>query len=179
MKNSNPKDNGKKEKAMKVTTLVKASVFTAALGLACLLPATARAQADVSPDFFELTNTAAPATQPAQVATVSNADFRGTFSLPYDVKCSGQNLKSGQYTLSMKSDGTNRMVTLRHGAEEMNIRVRRVLGNSRPSQSAVVVRKWGETRMLEAVYVQKLNTLLYLDESAAGNSRLTERLPIS
>ena len=166
---------------MKATTLLKVSVFTATLGLACLLPATARAQADVSPDFFELSNTAPLATQPTQVATTSNADFHGTFSLPYDMKCGGgKNLKSGQYTLSVKSEGTNRMISIRRGAEEMNIRVHRVLGNSMAkSQSAVLVRKWGEGRMLQAVYLQKMNVLLYLDGIAEGNLARMERLPIS
>ena len=81
------------------------------------------------------------------------------------MKCGGgKNLKSGQYTLSVKSEGANRMISIRRGAEETNIRVHRVLGNSMAkSQSAVLVRKWGEGRMLQAVYLQKLNVLLYLD----------------
>jgi hypothetical protein len=138
---------------MRATTLLKVSVFTATLGLACLLPRTARAQAEVSPDFYELSNTAPPET--AQVATtVSNADFHGTFLLPYDVNCSGQNLKSGQYTLSMKSEGAKRMISIRRGAEEMNIRVRRALGNSTASQSAVLVRKWGERNAASGVLAE-------------------------
>ena len=181
MKDSNSKDNRKeeKEKAMKMTTLVKASVFTAALGLASLLPTTARAQAEVSPDFFELSNTA-PVAQPTQVAAnISNADFHGTFSLPYDAKCTGgKNLKSGQYTLLVKSDGANRVVTLRRGAEQMNFRVRRALGNSTASQSAVLVRKLGEKRVLQAVYLDKLNALLLLDDVAEGSLARMERLPI-
>ena len=162
---------------MTVTTLVKVSVFTAALGFACLLPGTVRAQADVSPDFFELSNTAPPEGRPTQMTTT--ADFDGTFSLPYDVKCSGQNLKSGQYTLSVKSDGANRMVSIRRaGAEQMNIRVRRTLGNSPSSRSAVLVWKSGESRLMQAVYVQKLNALLYLDDIAEGSLVRMERLPI-
>jgi len=52
-------------------------VFTAALGLACLLPATAHAQAEVSPDFYPLSNTETIAPQPAQVASAkqTKADF--------------------------------------------------------------------------------------------------------
>ena len=42
---------------MKMTAVVKSSVFAAALGLACLLPTTAHAQADVSPDVYEVANT--------------------------------------------------------------------------------------------------------------------------
>jgi hypothetical protein len=152
---------------MKVKIFVEASAFIAALGLACLLPGTAHAQFEPAPDFFELSTTAPPAAQPTQIAAnASMGDFHGTFSLPYDVECSGHNLKSGQYTLSVKSDGTNRMVTMLGGTQEMNIRVRRVLANSRAGRSALVMRKSGDRRLLEAVYVQKLNLLLYLDESA-------------
>ena len=158
---------------MKVKILVKASAFTAVLGLGCLLPGIAHAQAEVSPDFFELSNTAA-ATQMA--ANASNADFQGTFSLPYDVECSGHKLKSGQYTLALKSEGTNRTVTMHRGTEDMNIRVRRVLGNSTAGRSALLMRKLGERRMLEAVYVQKLNMLLYLDEGAERNWERMEPL---
>jgi hypothetical protein len=35
---------------MKMTMVVKGSIFAAALGVACLLPVTTHEQADVSPD---------------------------------------------------------------------------------------------------------------------------------
>ena len=165
-----------------MTTVVKTSVFAAALGLACLLPATAHAQADVSPDVYELANTETTvAAQQVQAASNSAkpADFQGRFALPYQVRCKGKNLKSGQYSLSVKSEGTSRVVTIARNGETMNIRAQELAGNPAASHSALLVRKSHEGRMLEAVYVRELNILLFLDTDAAAQSGRTDRLPIS
>ena len=47
------------------------------------------------------------------------------------------------------------------------------------SQSALLVRKSGEGRRLEAVYVEGLNAMLYPDTNPNGSHARTERLPIS
>src|ERR1700745_3680290 len=180
--NSKSKFQDKKGRAMKMTTVMKTSVFAAALGLACLLPATAHAQADVSPDIYEFANTeTTAATQQVQVAnnTAKPADFQGRFALPYEVRCKGKNLKSGQYSLSVKSEGTSRVVTIARNGETMNIRAQELAGNPPTSHSSVLVRKSHEERMLEAVYVRQLNLLLFLDGNAAAQSGQMERLPIT
>jgi hypothetical protein len=167
---------------MKMMMVVKSSIFAAALGLACLLPVTTHAQADVSPDIYELANTeTTAATQQTQVASnnAKPADFHGQFALPYDVRFKGRNLKSGQYSLSVKSEGTSRVVTIARNGESMNIRAQELAGNPAASHSTVLVRKSHEGRMLEAVYVQQLNVLLYLDGNAAAKSGQMERLPIT
>jgi hypothetical protein len=180
--NSKSKFQDKKERAMKMTTIVKTSVFAATLGLACLLPATAHAQAEVSPDYYELANTETiVATQQAQVAsnTAKPADFQGRFALPYEVRCKGKSLKSGQYSLTVKSEGTGRVVTIARNGETMNIRAQELTGNPAVSSSTVLVRKSHEGRLLEAIYVRQLNVLLYLDTNATAHAGQMERLPIS
>ena len=171
----------KKEMKVKMTMAVKGSIFAAALGIACLLPVTTHAQADVSPDFYPLANTeTTAATQQAQVANNTKpADFQGKFALPYDVRCKGKSLKSGQYSLSVKSEGTNRVVTIARNGETMNIRAQELVGNPAASRSTVLVRKSHEGRMLEAVYLRELNTTLFLDGNAAAQSGQMERLPIT
>ena len=167
---------------MKMTTVVKSSVFAAALGLACLLPATTHAQADVSPDIYEVVSTdTVVAEQQVQAAANATkpADFQGHFALPYEVRCKGKSLKSGQYALSVKSEGTGRVVTITRNGETMNIRAQELTGNPAASHSTVLVRKSHEGRLLEAVYVRQLNVLLYLDTNAATQSGRMERLPIS
>ena len=167
---------------MKMTMVVKGSIFAAALGVACLLPVTTHAQADVSPDVYELANTETTvATQQAQVAsnTAKPADFQGRFALPYEVRCKGKSLKSGQYSLTVKSEGTGRVVTIARNGETMKIRAQEITGNPAASHSTVLVRKSHEGRMLEAVYVKQLNVLLYLDTNSATQSGQMERLPIS
>jgi hypothetical protein len=180
--NVKSKFQDKKERAMKMTMAVKGSIFAAALGVVCLLPITTHAQADVSPDIYELANTeTTAATQQTQVATntANPTDFHGQFALPYDVRCKGKSLKSGQYSLSVKSEGTSRVVTIARNGETMNIRAQELTGNPAASRSTVLVRKSHEGRMLEAVYVRELNALLYLDMNAAAQSGRMERLPIT
>lgn len=164
---------------MKITTVVKASVFAAALGIACLLPVAAHAQSDMSPDFFQFEIPQTHAAPPAQVAATNNAkaDFQGKFSLPYQVLCSGKNLKPGEYRLSVKSEGTNRVIAIHGRGANLNIQARVVPVNRAESQSAVLVRKSGQGRNLEGVYVEALNAMLYLQTSTGLG--VMERVPIS
>jgi hypothetical protein len=179
--NSKSENETKKEWKMKMTAAVKSSVFAAALGLACLLPATAHAQADVSPDMYELANTDVTVAQQARLANKNTmqADFQGGFALPYEVRCKGKSLKAGQYSVSVKSEGTTHVVTLTHNGETTNIRAQELAGNRATGRSAMMVRKSPNGRMLEAVYVRQLNVLLFLDINAAAESGRMESLPIS
>jgi hypothetical protein len=180
--NSKSKIREKKEKQVKRMTVVKSSVFAAVLGLACLLPATTHAQAEVSPDVYEVVSTETiVAEQQLQLAanTTKPADFQGRFALPYEVHCKGKSLKSGQYMLSVKSEGTGRVVTIARNGETMNIRAQELTGNPAASRSTVLVRKSHDGRRLEAVYVRQLNLLLYLDTNAGTQPGQMERLPIS
>ena len=182
MKTLNSKIPSNKETTMKMTTVVKTSLFAAALGLACLLPVTARAQSDVMPDSFPFSadeGVAAPVAQIAQIDDVNQTPvaFEGMVSLPYNLNCAGRNLKAGQYLLSMKSEGTSRVVRIHGSGQDMNIRVREVPMGQTASQSALLVRKSNRGRTLTAVSVEGLNTMFYL--SAPASHAGMERLPIS
>ncbi len=167
---------------MKMTTVAKGSIFAAALGLACLLPTTTHAQAEVSPDVYEVVSTETIAAEHQLLAAANTAkpgDFQGRFALPYEVRCKGKSLKAGQYSVSVKSEGRTRVVTLAHNGETMNIRAQELAGNRGAAPSAMMVRKSHDGRMLEAVYVRQLNLLLFLDTNAAAESGRMESLPIS
>ncbi len=167
---------------MKITTAVKSSMITLALGaVACLLPTTARAQSDMSPDEFAFSAPETTAAQPAQTATakIVKADFEGKVALPYDVKCGNTNLKAGEYVLSVKSEGTGRVVTINGGGQEMNMQAREVASNHAGTRSALLVTKSSEGRKLAAVYVDGLKATLYLEASTNGSPAQMDRLPIS
>lgn len=161
---------------MKMTTVVKATMFTAALGLACLLPATARAQSDVMPDEFAFSDTTTAA-QP--VAVQAKANFEGKISLPYGVNCEGKNLKAGEYLVSVKSEGANRVVAIHGRGENVNMHVREVRTDGVTSRSALLVRKSGQGHKVEAVYVEGLGATLYLNANTNGSAAGMVRLPIS
>jgi hypothetical protein len=181
--NPNSKLRAKKETTMKMTTLVKASMFAATLGFISMLAPAARAQADAmpNPDEFPFEAPQATAAQPVQIAAaqVANADFEGKVSLPFNVHCGAQNLKPGQYLLSVKSQGASRVVTLHSDGQNMTMRVHEVSAHRGASQSALLVRKSAAGRRLEAVYVAGLNATLYLNTSPDGSHTRIEKLPIS
>jgi hypothetical protein len=180
--NLNSKIRAKKETTMKMTTLLKASMFAATLGFVSILAPAARAQADAmpNPDEFPFEAPQAAA-QPVQIAAaqVANADFEGKVLLPFNVHCGAQNLKPGQYLLSVKAQGSSRVVTLHSDGQNMTMRVQEVSAHRGPSQSALLVRKSGAGRRLEAVYVAGLNATLYLNTSPDGSHTRIEKLPIS
>jgi hypothetical protein len=181
--NPNSEIRAKKETTMKMTTLVKASIFAATLGFVSMLAPAARAQADAMPnaDEFPFEAPQATAVQPVHVASVKlvNADFQGKVSLPFDVQCGATNLKAGQYLLSVKSHGTTRVVTLLGTSQNMTMRVHQVSANRAATQSALLLRKSGEGRRLEAVYVEGLNATLYLNTNSDRTFLNMEQLPIS
>ena len=107
------------------------------------------------------------------------ADFQGKFALPYEVRCKGKSLKSGQYSLSVKSEGKGRVVTIARNGETMNIQAQELKGTPAGSRSTVLVGKSHDGRQLEAVYVQQLNMLLFLNGNAAAQSGQMERVPIT
>jgi hypothetical protein len=181
MKNSGAEIREKQEKQMKITTAVKTSMITLALGVAFMLPATARAQSDMSPDEFAFSATETTAAQPVHAASakLTKADFEGKVSLPYNVKCGSKNLKAGQYLLSVKSEEGARVVTINGSGENVNIHMREVLTNRWASQSALLVGNSSQGRRLEGVYVEGLNAMLYPDTNPNGSHARTERLPIS
>jgi len=166
---------------MRLATFVKGSMLLAVLGFACLLPARVNAQVDAQPDpdLYEGPHTEAIAAHAVPTARAKEAktDFAGKFSLPYNVECGGRNLRPGQYSISVKSEGTNRVLNIHSSAANMNIPVRVVPANQGASRSAVLVRTSGEGRKLEAVYVEGLNATLYLEANTGYGAM--ERLPIS
>ncbi len=168
---------------MKMTTLLKASLFAATLGFISMLAPAARAQADAmpNPDEFPFEAPEATAAQPVQLAAakVANADFEGRVSLPFNVKCGAKNLKPGRYVLSVKSQGTDQVLTLNGSGQNMTMRVHEVSAHRGTSQSALLVRKSSDGRRLEAVYVAGLNATLYLNTSSDVPHARMEKLPIS
>jgi hypothetical protein len=182
MKTLNSKIESQEETKMKMTTVVKISLYTAALGLACMLPVTARAQSEVMPDSFPFSAEEAHAARPTLVAEIDDVNqtqdnFQGKVTLPYNAKCAGKNLKAGQYLVSVKLQGTSHVLSIRGDGADLNVRVREVPTKYRANQSELVVRNSGHGRTLAAVSVEGLNAMF--DLGANATQALTERLPIS
>jgi hypothetical protein len=178
--------NGKKEEREMKANWTKAMLTVAGLALACFWPATTHAQAEVSPDFYAIDNSA-PIQQPQMTLAANTqqapAEFQGNISLPYQVQCSGKKLAAGQYTVAVKTEGQQKTVVLHKDGNEVKLAVRQIAPASKADRSALLVQSAGEKRMLEAVYVASLNAILYLDHdwklSLLDRIQAAERVPIS
>jgi hypothetical protein len=140
---------------------------------------TAHAQAEVSPDHYELSNTEVTPALNAAIAGAkqTKADFTGKFSLPYSVRCNGQDLRPGEYLISVKARGTSQVVTIQETNTNLTFQARMVPANERMNGSTMIVRKSPKGRKLEGVYVAQLSSILYFQPVASAGS--IERVPIS
>jgi hypothetical protein len=136
--------------------------FIAALAVAVLWPAPARAQAEGAAENYGMKNA-----EPITANTPAKADFQGSFSLDKEVQCAGHKLTAGKYTILVKTVGENKMVTLQRDGKDIVLTVRKASPPSDSGHSAVLVRHGpgpgGHT--LEAIYVESLNLVFFLDES--------------
>jgi hypothetical protein len=134
----------------------------AILALVLFFPTAARAQAEHAPDNYGVSNAT-----PLNSNSRANTEFQGSFSLDKEAQCAGHKLTAGKYTILVKTVGENKMVTLEHDGKDVVLSVRKATPPTDSGHSAVLVRHGpgpsGHT--VEAVYVESLNLMLFLDES--------------
>lgn len=162
---------------MKNTILPRVAVLAAWLGLACIssYPTTAQQPAAKTPNQ-------STASYPATKAH-AKTEFGGQFNLPYEVQCAGLKLAAGRYAISLDRQGKSQTVILTRAGQSVRLTAKAVFPSSRRGGSAILVRRNGLDRKLEAVYVDKLRLVLYLDseqflQASSGDPQI-ERVPIS
>lgn len=163
--------------------MMRGTMVLAVIGMALLFPAACKAQMEVAPDFYESASTEpiSPA-QPSPIAASTPAApaFNGTVTLPYKVRVAGTKLAAGEYAVSVDTNGTARPITLRHKGEVTQLGARAALRVHDANPSALLIETSGRERKLGAVYVGKLNLVLYLDAERKGaNAGRMDRVPIS
>ncbi|MGA8221071.1 MAG: hypothetical protein WB780_05395 [Candidatus Acidiferrales bacterium] len=163
-------------------SFTKLSWMIAALMLAVFSPAVAHAQAETGAQEHPTTNMA-PITAP-----VEKTDFKGQVSLPFQAQCHGHKIAPGEYTLTVKTVGEDKMVTLQREGSDVVLKSRPITPTSVPDEghSVLMVRHGPgpSSHTLEGVYVESLKVTLVLDESGKSG-RLDKmfaglkRIPIS
>lgn len=97
----------------------------------------------------------------------AKTDFQGTFTLAQDVQCAGHKLTAGKYIIVVKTVSDGKMVTLEREGSNIVLTVRTTGPRTDSTHSAVLVRRGpgpgGHT--LEAVYIESMKLMLFLDES--------------
>jgi hypothetical protein len=113
----------------------------------------AYAQSEIDPDHFDSPNTEPfhqPKGPPSQVQATL---YRGNFSLPYTVHCSGKKLPPGNYSISLSSNGAATEFTLMRNGQIVDAgRLLRGegLGHGR---DALILGRGRKTPSLSAIHV--------------------------
>lgn len=142
--------------------ITKSTLIMAGLLVACFWPAAARAQAESSPDNYGVSNAA-----PVPAKSAAKTDFQGSFSLAKQAQCAGHKLTAGKYTIVVKTVGENKMVTLQREGNDIVLTVTKTTPPTDSGHSAVLVRHGPGpgAHTVEAVYIESLHLVLFLDES--------------
>ena len=148
-----------------------------------LKPTHCRAQAEIDPDHYDTVDSG-PLSQASPAIAVGQkvGNFRGTFTLPFDVDYAGLTLSPGSYSLSVRSVGKEWIVTLAPDGNRIKIRaiqVRVGTGSNVDGASALVFERARQRLTLTAIRVRQAGITLDLrDDKAPNISTVTECVPI-
>jgi len=148
-----------------------------------LKPTHCRAQAEIDPDHYDTVDSG-PLSQASPAIAVGQkvGNFRGTFTLPFDVDYAGLTLSPGSYSLSVRSVGKEWIVTLAPDGNRIKIRaiqVRVGTGSNVDGASALVFERARQRLTLTAIRVREAGITLDLrDDKAPNISTVTECVPI-
>jgi hypothetical protein len=143
------------------------------LAIASFLPVATHGQAETGADDFKSNNTV-----PAVPGPAAKTEFKGHFTLPFQVQCHGNKLAPGEYTLMVKTVGEDKMVTFQREGSDVVLKSHPLPPTSVSDQgkSAVLLRHGpgpgGHT--LEGVYLENLKLVLFLDDS--GHTKFMDKM---
>jgi hypothetical protein len=165
-------------KSFSIFAIPAALLFLVALG-----GRGAYAQQEIDPEHFDSPSSETitqPRTADSRVRVIR---YRGTFSLPYSVLCSGKKLGPGKYSIWVRSDGKVGQATLNQKGHA--IEIAGVVHTEAAQQRAevVVVENYKHGRTLSLVRARGF-ALLFDPEHPADRSRngvptSAEKLPLS
>lgn len=152
-------------------------------------PASCRAQAEIDPDHYEMSNDESTAaatrstTKPSAAPPNRRADvFLGKFTLPFDVRYAGVILPRGSYSLSVRSLRKANLVTLIPDGNAVRLRTIRARLRTRPGAegpNALVIVRNGLERTLSAIRLREPRITLDLHaEERRTDSFDMELVPI-
>jgi len=159
------------------------AVFVGLLGPVMLGASFAHALSEIDPDHFDPPNTE-PIPQPRTAdSKVTGTRYDRTFSLPYSVLCTGNNLAPGKYSISLRSDSKLGQATLNQKGHAVEIAGVVQTETSKQRDEVVVVENNKNGRTLSVVRVRGLDFVFDLKHCSdpSPDHRLTraEKLPLS
>jgi hypothetical protein len=168
---------------MKVNSIV--GILACCVGLAALGGPCARAQTEIDPDHFELSNVEPFERIKIDTRTETRAmHYDGKFTLPYTVQCSGKSLSPGRYSVSLHSEGKIGQATLKRRDRAITVPgVVQKAAHKYGTDTLVVVELNGSARRLSAIQVAELDLLfepvLAMEAASDRRPRRFEKLPLT
>lgn len=151
------------------------AVFVGLLGSMMLGPSPAYSQAEIDPDHFD-----SPSAQPIP-QRIRLLRYDGIFSLPYSVRCRGNKLAPGKYSISLRFDGQVSRATLNQ--QNHAIEIAHVVPTDAPKQrdEVVVVENDQTGRSLSLVRVSGFDFVFDPEHPAGapgGRPKRTKKVPL-
>jgi len=152
-------------------------------GFAALATPCCYGQSDPFPDQFDSPNTELfpqPKTKEGGAAKAGKVRFDGQVTLPYSLRCAGQRLLPGRYTILLRSDGKTGRATLTRKGQSFEIRGVARLPADTHAHNRLLVECIGKARMLAAIHVEEMELVFaadpQLEHTPDGQPKRTERL---
>jgi hypothetical protein len=171
---------------MKMNTILLAGFLVV---LTMVRPASCRAQAEIDPDHYEMSNdestAATPSTTKLSAATTNrSADgFLGKFILPFDIRYAGVILPRGSYSVSVGSLRKANVVTLIPDGKAVRLQAIQARLRTRSDvegPNALVIERKGRKRTLSAIRLNEPRITLDLSGEERGTDSVdAELVPIS
>jgi len=152
--------------------------------LVALKPGPCRAQAEIDPDHYEISNADAPPALRKTVPPGGNAitdSFRGRFVLPCDIRYAGVILERGFYSIAIHSLGKQNLVTfIAKSGVKVEIRARVSAESSVQRPSSLVLERAGKQFRLTEIRLHELRMTLGLEAVQRNDASIgTKLIPIS
>ncbi len=108
--------------------------------------------------------------------------YERNFTLPFEVYWGGTVLAPGNYSLTLDPASANGLVALYGEGRAATIMPRAIARRASAGENVLIVKRDGEVRTVEALYLADLNLVLYYGRNGKqhteGDSQRIERIPI-
>lgn len=118
----------------------------------------------------------------ASAGTQQAPGYQGSFTLLYAVQCGRTLLAPGTYAFHLDPSSADRRISIRGERGEMSVKPWGISRGTLPGENMMVVRRDGDRRVVEAIYLGDLDLVLYFGPNAkqrlARDPDRIEHLPI-
>ena len=128
-------------------------IIVGLLGSVALGNSCAYAQSEIDPDHFDSPNTEPFTHAKTPASQVQSILYKGNFSLPYTVHCSGKKLLPGKYSISLSSNGTAAEFTLMRNGHIIEAGGLLHAEGHRHGRDALILGRGRKTRRLSGIHV--------------------------